>query len=89
MRLEEFLNPTFACVFVQKLHYDLGDCMQWECMFLSNDNPHLLLPADDANEEFDEDETVIVTFKVKSVRFVHCQRHNVFTVAFFCGPKSS
>lgn len=48
-------------------------------MFLSNDSPLLLLPTEDANEEFDEDESVIITF-------LPCQRYNIFIVMFFVVP---
>lgn len=47
----------FVFVF-QKLKYDLGDCTQWEYMFPSNETPQLLLPPEEGNEGFEEEEVV-------------------------------
>lgn len=41
---------------VTKLKYDLGDCTQWEYMFPSNETPQLLLPSEEGNEGFEEEE---------------------------------
>ena len=42
----------------QKLKYDLGDSTQWEYMFPSNETPQLLLPSEEGNEGFEDEEVV-------------------------------